>query len=709
MPTPPEFPESPLPSPVVPSTDVQRTLGDPATWERRARSAATTAVENPVVTLDDTIATEEAPMRFAGRSDEPSMAVPFTTLRQQIVAIVDEVVEAKIDARLASLKISLTDHLEKLTIRQLDERLNKNDVSSMREEAGVHPPSRLLTQSRREEVGATTATSRLDDPIQRELEKVRMDLLFEKQRTSSLVDRVQELTSQRNLGAGAPAAASIPMTTGAPPYAARSDPLYGHRRQDHPGVQNLSSSTTGVPFSTIQLGPHQYGLEDIRPADPDFTAVVSYRRYRLQKTDSDTGPAVSRYVGDFVKLFNPTLSSRKFDGSVPIVVLDFLSSFKRICDEHGVSEGLAILILPHFLFGDARSLIEENFEVSGIAIGGYRTWPEAVQLLLMNYAKDKYIKDALRLFNECTMRDDEDEATFGRRLQKYARLCGGVIDSQKLVTRFCDGLPSYIQPMVLEIIPGLPSFNRYQICVDKAAAIGATQRAVLSQAASSRQKQHRQDRPKTTRINQIEATSPPYQDIGRSLPTYDHSLSPQAVASVLQIGNEQSYAHSHASTAEPSFHTAAVNFSSTPSKVVGSQPTPTDIDPNFSVPVDSLTYDRRYQQRYPRPPQQNLATDICFLCYALGHRQPNCPEAGRPRHDPHLHQRMYNNYMALSDQQREFLRTLGRAPIILQPPVPTGQIDTGDRPAANSSAPTAPAASRSDNSIPATTPVQPKN
>ena len=231
MPTPPDFPESPLPSPSVPTPGVQRTLGDPANWERRARSAAATAVENPVLTLDDSTATEEAPRRFAGRSDEPSMAVSFTTLRQQVLAIVDEVVESRIDARLASLKNSLTDHVEKLTIRHLDERLNKNEVSSVREEAGDQSPPVLPSQSCREEVGATTATSRLDDPLQQELEKVRPDLLFERQRTSSLVDRVQEVTSPRNFGAGAPATASIPMTTGAPPYAARSVPLYGHRRK----------------------------------------------------------------------------------------------------------------------------------------------------------------------------------------------------------------------------------------------------------------------------------------------------------------------------------------------------------------------------------------------------------------------------------------------------------------------------------------------
>lgn len=708
MTPPPDFQESPLPPP-VPSASAQRTLGDPRNWARRSISAASTAVEPPVVATDDNqVVTENPPRRSTDHQDEDPVTSPSYTIRQHIREVVDIVVEEKIDARLASLKTSLMDHVETLTIRHLAERANKEEASSMKEEAGVTPPSRLHGYS--QTVEAATATVRRDDPTQRELEQLRLDLLLEKQRTSSLVDRVQELTSQRNMSGSRPADIHATVNNGVPQYTTRNDPLYGNRRPEHPTLHNLSSSTTGVPYTLPQLGPPQYGLEEIRPADPDFTAVVSYRRYRLQKMDPDTGPAVSRYVGDYVKLFNPTLSSRKFDGSVPIVVLDFLSSFKRICDEHGVSEGLAILLLPHFLFGDARSLIEENFEISGFAIGGYRTWPEAVQLLLMNYAKDKYIKDALRSFNECKLRDDEDEAAFGRRLQRHARLCGGVIDSQRLVTRFCDGLPSYIQPMVLEIIPSLPSFNRYQTCVDKAAAIGATQRAVLSQAASSRQKQLRQDRPKTTRVNQIETSSPSYRDIGHAIPANDPSPSSN-VAPILQIGHNQSYAHSDATTTDESFHTAAVNSSSIPSNVVGTQPTPTVIDPSLFMPVDAINSDRRYTQRYPyqRPAQHNLPTDICFLCYAVGHRQPNCPEAGRPRHDPQLHQRMYNNYIALSDQQREFLRTLGRAPIILQPPVTQVQDGSRDNNVNPHVAQAASAVSRPNDAIPTPTPSQPKN
>ena len=67
-------------------------------------------------------------------------------------------------------------------------------------------------------------------------------------------------------------------------------------------------------------------------------------------------------------------------------------------------------------------------------------------------------------------------------------------------------------------------------------------------------------------------------------------------------------------------------------------------------------------------PQRDQPSDVCFICYAVGHRAPNCPDANRPPHDPHFQRRLYDNYQLLTNQQKDFLRAVGRAPIIIGEP-----------------------------------------
>lgn len=643
------FPESPLPTAedsTAPRPE-RRTLGDIHAPRPTRLPVASSALATPPPRREETTDTRNNPV---SRPLSPGLQEAIRTIA---IAAIDDLVEKRIDARLASFREELVDREGMPSIHKQDRRSR-----SIREEIGasIAPPTYQDTVYHE----ASTTSTRAQDPIQQELEKARMDLFLERQRTSTLSEQLNVLTSQK-MPAIMPQDRFGNRTnmTGVPqPATSFVHPSHhtGIDQRFRPPLADLASSTTGVPSAPIQLGPPHFGLEEIKPADPEFGPVLSYRRYRLQNTDAEIGPSVSRYVGEHVKLFQPTLKNRKFDGSIPIAILDFLSAFKKTCDEHGVTEGLALLILPNFLEGDVRALVDENFELSGIGIGGFRTWPEAIQLLLMNYAKDAHIKDAMREFQNCAMRDSEDEMAYGRRLQKLARLCGGVVNSQKLVTKFCDGLPPYIQPMVLEVVPSLPKFNRYQTCVDKAAAIGATQRAVLSQATQLR-KPSRSDRPKTTRVNQVTFSPSSYRDIGDQSSTYGDST-------VLQVGVNESSDLSQDTDSDASFHTAAPARLSS-NLVAGSVPAqPTDDD---TIPVDALGYDRRYQQRR-YPPQRNLPSDICFYCFATGHRQPNCQDANRPRHDPHFQRRLYDNYVKLTDQQKEYLHSVNRAPLLLPTP-----------------------------------------
>lgn len=645
----PTFTESTLPTAAGPTDRVpeRRTLGDiyrptigppplsPSMASESGAHAAGTPHGNPI---------EERTRQATPVLSPDTMRL----IRQTAVEAVGELVDKTVDAKLTSLREELLSQVKSMMIQQT------RDVNTTSGALGTDPPLRTQ-ESRSAFQDASVIPTRIDDPAHRELRQTRLDLLLERRRSDALHERLKALSEQEyDNRSHRREAADQPFMTGTPnrPVDGETPALPSAQRGNN---RNPRSSSLGVR-SIPSLGPPHYGLTEITPADPDFRPVVSYRRYRLSNVNADTGSSVSRYVGDYVKLFKPTMDSRKFDGSIPIAVLDFLSSFKRICDEHGVTEGLAVLLLPHFLAGDARALVEENFEISDFNFGGYSTWPEAVQLLLLNYAKDRHIKSATRDFNNCTMRENEDEATYGRRLQRIARLCGGVIDVQKLVTRFCDGLPDYIQPSIMRILPTLPEFNRYQACVDEATTIGTAQRAVMNKS-SQRQKTTRGDNARTTRVNQV-AFQPAPHLLGRT--TLPAPSSPMDPAAVLQVGTYDGHA---TSDSEGSFHTAAATLSSPFHNV--DQDSTTNIQATDPAPVDAIYAGRRSQQRYDREYQRDQPSDICYHCYQMGHRAPNCPDAGRPTHDPHFQRRLYENYIKLTIPQRDHLRSVGRAPIIL--------------------------------------------
>ena len=586
---------------------------------------------------------------------------------------VEDLLEERLDARMASLRSDILEQVH-TDMNRIREQVNEPAKEPFRT-TPVLLTSRAQDLATRETVETYPRMStEVPSDLRAALNRTRLQQRLDQQKMSSLSQQVNSLLEKEkfgtttSVGPDRPAVGTsthqnlfdnhIPEDPYAPPTAGHPSFQHDHSRFTLPLGPRPSLSTPYPlrPSTSSVLGPPHFGLEEIRPANPDFKDVVSYRRYRLNNTSAETGTSVSRYVGHFVKTFSPTLDSRKFDGVNSIAILDFLSAFKRVCNDHDVSEGLALLILPHFLRDDARRLIEESFELSGEGLGGYSTWPEAIQLLLMNYAKDIYIKEAVDNFRTCQMRDDEDEQAYGRRLRNLARLCGGVISSQQLVTRFCDGLPPYIRPMIEEVVPHLPSFNTFQACVDRAATIGATQRAVLSRASNSH-KSSRQDRPKTTRVHQVGFPSPPYRDI---------SIPHASQAPVLQIGIGEDNAPSEATdSTDLSFQTAA-NVLCHPNHSPNTEGNAIGVSPSSF---------RRYPQGIPRPPQKDLPSDVCFNCYAIGHRAPNCIEAHRPKHDPHLQRRMYDNYMKLTPQQKEFLRAVGRAPIILgDPSSPQGHV-----------------------------------
>ena len=110
------------------------------------------------------------------------------------------------------------------------------------------------------------------------------------------------------------------------------------------------------PRRPSSKGPHKRGLEELRTAHDDFRHVLSYRTYRLQTTDSTQDRDFFAHSYKQRRRIEATMRGVKFDESKPIEALSFLRMFKMQCDKNAISEGAALLLLPHLLVGDAEQI-----------------------------------------------------------------------------------------------------------------------------------------------------------------------------------------------------------------------------------------------------------------------------------------------------------------------------------------------------------------
>lgn len=351
------------------------------------------------------------------------------------------------------------------------------------------------------------------------------------------------------------------------------------------------------------------------------------------------------------------MDERAFDGSDPISVLGFLATLKSQLDENGISEGSALLILPSFLKGDAKEAFLANFDVTGDLAGGFNSWPHAVQFLLRSYAKDIYIEKAAAEIDQLTQKDDEDEVAYARRLKNKARVCAGVYTERDLVTRLVRGLRPDLKPML-----SLNTFDRdgrasFMDYVEHATALGDAHRALERKTTKTKVKTsgvlniRKGARKKTSgdvmQVRQKKTASS--SSTSSSDSSSDHSDDADAVM----------LADVH--PAPPSITSSDVATSSDALASQSSYEPVYAVQPNRNPrlpPYAPLTKEQRPGWVVP----ENLPSDICFECFALGHKKPNCPHLARTFSDPAYRQMLKANYFRLTREQKEWLAAIGRTP-----------------------------------------------
>jgi hypothetical protein len=101
------------------------------------------------------------------------------------------------------------------------------------------------------------------------------------------------------------------------------------------------------------LGRRVRGLVELKTRLPEYQCLVSYRSYRLKNTEEVIDENDTGKVNGILKRIKHHFSY-SIGGEIPLNVLDFLSTFKEAMDLNHVSEGVAAIILPYLLTGEAK-------------------------------------------------------------------------------------------------------------------------------------------------------------------------------------------------------------------------------------------------------------------------------------------------------------------------------------------------------------------
>ena len=406
------------------------------------------------------------------------------------------------------------------------------------------------------------------------------------------------------------------------------------------------------PQST--LGPRKSGLAELKPSDPRFKSVVSYRRYRLRNTDKYRGRSVADKIGTYSRRIRPFMKDSKFSGEDPITILAFLTKLKTQLDNNRISEGAALSLIPDYLEDPARDDFLRHCDLGADVPGGFDSFPGAIQYLLRTYAKDAYLEEALVELEDLKQGESETEREFSRRLMTAVYRLAGAITETDRITRFIRGCRADIRAALRTVRAENP-MKSYDYFVERAAGFGETHRA-LARPSTRKLEASGKTKSRQRHVNVVEpdASDVSGPDAGGDVVLYAGGISAPTIpttASALQSTQSDTVAYT-APSAEGPVDVYAIHHNRGRKQDVVRNHNPRL--PTYAQPP-----------AYSRPGwilPKNEPGDICFECFALGHKRPNCPHLTRPYLDPGFLNIARGNYAKLNDIQRATLRSHGRTP-----------------------------------------------
>jgi hypothetical protein len=194
------------------------------------------------------------------------------------------------------------------------------------------------------------------------------------------------------------------------------------------------------------MGPIFPGLAELHSRCSRFRVARSYRAYRLKKTSQRHSDKMAGRLTSLVKKIRLSLRE-SFDGSDPLSILTFLSSFKHGCDNGGISEGAATYLLPYFLEGAPQR------EMNNYISRRKSNYCEAVNNLLSTYASEDSLNTEYLKLHRFHQKSGEDERAFGRRIRQHVDRMGTLYTTRQAIEAYINGL----SPPVRGLFTALPS------------------------------------------------------------------------------------------------------------------------------------------------------------------------------------------------------------------------------------------------------------
>ena len=191
-------------------------------------------------------------------------------------------------------------------------------------------------------------------------------------------------------------------------------------------------------FTSSELTAHTYnGLFPTVCHDPRFRRVLDYRYYRLHKRSDRYDANDARRVSKWTRQLEASLKLR-FDGTDPLSILQFLSSFVEAANTNGIREGAALHVLGSFLSSPAKA------EFTAFHSTAY---PVAVDWLLMTYAPVSAVASEYKAISSMGQGRRESPREFSLRLRQRASRLGPLMD-EAAVTILMEGLDPSISGFV---------------------------------------------------------------------------------------------------------------------------------------------------------------------------------------------------------------------------------------------------------------------